>query len=146
MDTEKALPVVVGIITDWTNILVARRVSPYVVLDGRWEFPGGKVRINEPPEVALKREILEELGLVVEVHQPVFAAITEYPPGRAFIVFYLCDETEYPTLNADRVVLNPSAISEVRIVDPLDVDELDCLIAMPEAARRAKAAISGEYI
>lgn len=36
-------------------------------LAGMWEFPGGKVEPNERPVDALRREIEEELGLVIEV-------------------------------------------------------------------------------
>jgi 8-oxo-dGTP diphosphatase len=46
--------------------LVAQR-GPTMSLAGKWEFPGGKVEPGEEPEVALVREIEEELGLQISV-------------------------------------------------------------------------------
>ena len=48
------------------RVLAARRTAP-PELAGGWEFPGGKVEDGETPEVALVREIEEELGCAVEV-------------------------------------------------------------------------------
>jgi len=48
--------------------LVTQR-GPGMSLPGKWEFPGGKVEAGESPQAALSREIFEELGLDVQVHE-----------------------------------------------------------------------------
>lgn len=47
-------------------LLAARRSAPEH-LAGLWEFPGGKVEPGEDPEAALQRELLEELGVGVQL-------------------------------------------------------------------------------
>jgi 8-oxo-dGTP diphosphatase len=44
------------------RVLVVRR-APGQKLEGKWEFPGGKVEPGECDEAALEREMLEELGV-----------------------------------------------------------------------------------
>lgn len=46
-------------------VLVAQRKC--ADLNGKWEFPGGKVEPGETHSEALKREIAEELGVEIEV-------------------------------------------------------------------------------
>ena len=46
------------------RVLLARRPEGKK-LAGLWEFPGGKVNPDETPEVALARELHEELGIIV---------------------------------------------------------------------------------
>ena len=48
------------------KILIARR-APDQKLDGKWEFPGGKVEDGESPAECLKRELAEEFGIQAEV-------------------------------------------------------------------------------
>lgn len=48
------------------RVLAARRTTPPAAA-GRWEFPGGKVEPGEDPDVAIVREIHEELGCDIAV-------------------------------------------------------------------------------
>lgn len=44
------------------RVLIARRPEGKP-LAGKWEFPGGKVEAGESPEIAVVRELREELGV-----------------------------------------------------------------------------------
>jgi 8-oxo-dGTP diphosphatase len=57
---------VVDRLAEPSMLLVARRSAPEK-LAGLWEFPGGKVEPGEEPEVALCRELVEELGIGVRL-------------------------------------------------------------------------------
>ncbi len=62
--------VAVGLIFDHSGgILIAKRGEdkPH---PGMWEFPGGKIESGESPLEALKREIEEEVGLIVLEAEP----------------------------------------------------------------------------
>ncbi len=63
--------VVAAVIERDGKILACRR-APHKSLAGLWEFPGGKVEPGETDEVALAREIREELGLIIEVGKQIF--------------------------------------------------------------------------
>ena len=58
------IPHVIGIILQENKVLLINRKDKDV-----WEFPGGKVKDNEDMEGAVKRELLEELGIHVEIIQ-----------------------------------------------------------------------------
>jgi 8-oxo-dGTP diphosphatase len=53
-------------VVDRGRVLAARRTTPEHAR-GMWEFPGGKVEPGEDPDVAIVREIREELGCEVAV-------------------------------------------------------------------------------
>ncbi len=74
--------VVAGVIRDPRGrILLARRTEGRD-LAGLWEFPGGKVEPGESPEIALQRELLEELGIRATIGAPVICVPQQYPDKR----------------------------------------------------------------
>ena len=69
MSAPPVLVVAAAIVDDLsrpTTLLAARRSRPEH-LAGRWEFPGGKVDPGETPVDALHRELIEELGVRVDL-------------------------------------------------------------------------------
>ncbi len=60
--------VVAAAIVQAGRVLAAQRSYPAELADC-WEFPGGKVEPGEKPTAALVREIREELGVDVSVHE-----------------------------------------------------------------------------
>lgn len=57
---------------------------------GGWEFPGGKVEPGETPEIALKREIKEELDLAIEVGDLFDVVEYDYPEFHLSMQCFLC--------------------------------------------------------
>jgi len=53
------------IINDDDTILISRRAADKHQ-GNKWEFPGGKVKDNENSQEALRREIMEELGIELQ--------------------------------------------------------------------------------
>ena len=61
----KKIEVVAAIIKKDNKIFVTQR--GYGEFKDKWEFPGGKIELNETKEEALKREIKEETGIHPEI-------------------------------------------------------------------------------
>jgi len=57
---------------------------------GKWEFPGGKVHPGESPKVAIVREIMEELGIRVEILTLLEPVEYEYPDKTVRLIPYVC--------------------------------------------------------
>ncbi|WEJ20788.1 Nudix family hydrolase [Pseudomonas sp. SD17-1] len=66
------------------RILIARRADSQHQ-GGLWEFPGGKVEAGEAVEIALARELHEELGIVVTRARPLIKVRHDYPDKQVLL-------------------------------------------------------------
>ena len=74
---KKQIHTAIGIVRRGQHVLTAwRKFSPPI--QARWEFPGGKVRMNEDLKTALCRELLEEINIKVSVGLPIIRARHDY--------------------------------------------------------------------
>ena len=78
-----------GLIFRHGLLLITQR-HPEAHLGGLWEFPGGKVNPAESPEDCLKRELMEELGIEVEVKELIETVTHEYPEKTVRLKFFRC--------------------------------------------------------
>ncbi|MCX7773685.1 MAG: DUF815 domain-containing protein [Clostridia bacterium] len=81
--------VTAAVIKKENRILITQRANEDR-LSLLWEFPGGKIEKGESPEECLKREILEELNLVIDVGDPFTDSIYDYGSGKINLMAYVC--------------------------------------------------------
>lgn len=106
------------------RVLVQQR-SPGRSMAGLWEFPGGKLEQGETPEVALARELAEELGIAVtpSAFTPVGFASEALDDRHLLLVLYLCRAWQ-----GAPAPLDSAGLAWVRPADLVD-------LAMPPADR-----------
>lgn len=92
-----------GVLLDKGKILIVKRSEKDDIGAGSWECPGGKLEFGETPEQALKREILEETGLTVQVEELLYVSTFFTSPVRQVIIItYLCTpETDTISLSEE---------------------------------------------
>lgn len=88
---KKHYTVSAAIIVENKKILcVQRNKGKYDYISYKYEFPGGKLEEGENEEDALKREILEELNLKIDVKEKFLVVTHEYLDFNLTMHSYLC--------------------------------------------------------
>ncbi len=116
------IPVVAAVIRRKNKALLGRRPD-HKRHGGLWEFPGGKVEDGESLADALKREVLEELGVAVRVGGLYFEQEHLYADRRVHLHFFECRITDGNPV--------PNSASQMTWVDPSELDRF----AFPAANR-----------
>lgn len=94
----KTIKVVAAILHKDHQILIAKR--NYGEFEGLFEFPGGKIEPGETGEEALKREILEEMEVHINVEGFFMNVHYEYPTFILDMDCYTCTLVDtHMTLN-----------------------------------------------
>ena len=118
----KQIEVVAAIIRKGDKIFATQR--GYGEWKDWWEFPGGKMEAGETPEMALKREIYEELSAKINVGELLATVEYDYPAFHLSMNCYLCYvESGNLTLKEHEAArwLNPNKLTSVRWL-PADED------------------------
>lgn len=125
----KIVRVVAAIIKEQDKIYATQR--GYGPLKGMWEFPGGKIELNETKEEALKREIKEELDVEIIIDKQI--ATIEY----AYSDFYLIMDCFLVKLSKGTIVLKEHMAARWLSKNELDeVEWLEADIALIEQLKK----------
>ena len=85
----KTIRVVAAVIYADGKVFATQR--GYGEFKGGWEFPGGKIEEGETPEIALKREISEELETEIAVGELIETIEYDYPEFHLSMNCFWCD-------------------------------------------------------
>jgi len=88
-ETPNAIEVSAGLVFRAGKLLITQRPAGGH-LAGLWEFPGGKREPGETFEQCLIRELREELGVEVRVHEEIERITHTYPEKTVHLRFFRC--------------------------------------------------------
>lgn len=133
----ETIEVAVGVLAEPSDagwrILITRRPAGGV-LAGYWEFPGGKREPTESLAACLVREFREEVGLIVQVVEPMPPVEHAYDHGHVRLCPFYCRLREF----AEPTAL---AVSEWRWVSPASLGDYTFPPANAPLIERVRSAL-----
>lgn len=93
VEPRRPVDVAVGILLDTDDRFLMTSRPAGKVCAGEWEFPGGKLEPGETVEEALRRELHEEIGIVIGAVEPWRVELVDYP--HALVRLHFCKVREW---------------------------------------------------
>jgi 8-oxo-dGTP diphosphatase len=126
----KSVEVVAAIIKYEDKILcVQRGENKFNYISKKYEFPGGKIEAGESMNEALKREILEELQMQIDVQEKFLTVKHQYPDFLLTMHSFICncetpsltltEHIDYKWLKQDGLDVLDWAAADIPIIDEL---------------------------
>ena len=114
----KKIEVVAAIIYFENKILcVQRGANKYDYISKKYEFPGGKMEVGESKTETVKREILEELHMDVEVKDEFLTVEHQYPDFHLTMHSFKCSTTKELVTLTEHIDFKWLEISEMSDLD-----------------------------
>ena len=133
---RELLSIAIGIIRNTKNeVLLGKRMKGKN-LKGYWEFPGGKIELNETPEEALFREFQEELGVEIGMSEKMETIGYQYDDFDVLLIpFKIIDYLGHPSgLEGQELIWCPiDQLKEIEIL-PADRSLIEKLAAELQSA------------
>ena len=85
---RKTVDVAVGVLIKPNGDFLLTSRPPGKVYEGYWEFPGGKLEAGESVEQALRRELIEEIGITIGSVHAWKVELVDYP--HAYVRLNFC--------------------------------------------------------
>lgn len=89
----RTVRVVAALVEENGQYLITQR-RPTAVLPNLWEFPGGRVEVGESDAQALQREMVERLGVQVQVSELISYVSHPYDKYTVHLYLYACTVVE----------------------------------------------------
>jgi len=115
------IEVTCAIIVEKGRVLATRRseTMPHPL---KWEFPGGKLKDGESPEVCIVREIREELGIEVEVKRKLGVVEHIYEEHSIRLISFVCTVIQGVIRLSEHVEYKWISCGELDSLDWLEAD------------------------
>lgn len=118
---NKVRTAVVAVVRDGSSrvLLTKRAIPPYM---GKWVMPGGKIDRGETITSALKREVIEEVGLDVHVEElvDIFEVAPTNEHSDHFVILYY-----FASPRSQKLLVNRDEVSETLWADLQTANSLD---------------------